>query len=411
MTGLSQADKKPKAPAAPPPVSKDEAEYDAYANALNTVDPAQKAEALEAFLRQYPNSDIKLDALEEAMTAYQQAGNQAKLEATANQILSVDPNRVRALAVAVYFARAKDDAPSAARACDLAKTGLQALPKWKKRPNMSDQDFATLRKQMQAIFDGACGFAALQVKDYATARDYYVQSLTIDSTNMADTYQLAIAELAMKPLDIHAFWYLAKAVNLAHGNDKAVQTVSSYGVSAYTKYHGSDEGWKQLVDAAATQPAPPANFTVADAGAGLAVKAVQENDPATLSFGDWEYVLGYRDASPANKDAADKVWAAIVSKQDQSKENWRLPVKVISATSDTIQAALTDDNQKANQADLEVHLQKPLSSPPAAGALIDVEGRITDYTPKPFTFIIKDGELPPAKAPAHPKRARHKPGE
>ncbi len=62
-------------------VIKDPAEYNAYITALNTTDPAAKAAAMEAFVTQYPNSIVKIDALEQAMAAYQQANNQQKVEA------------------------------------------------------------------------------------------------------------------------------------------------------------------------------------------------------------------------------------------------------------------------------------------------------------------------------------------
>jgi len=54
-------------------VIKDPAEYNAYITALNTTDPAAKGAAMEAFVAQYPNSIVKIDALEQAMGAYQQA--------------------------------------------------------------------------------------------------------------------------------------------------------------------------------------------------------------------------------------------------------------------------------------------------------------------------------------------------
>jgi len=104
-------------------------------------------------------------------------------------------------------------------------------------------------------------------------------------------------------------------------------------------------------------------------------------------------VLSLRDASPANKDAADKVMQAILDKEKQGAARLKIPVKVISATQGTIQAAITDDNQKADKADLQITMTKPMLHPPAAGAMIEVLGVITDYVPSPFAFIMKEGEL------------------
>ena len=89
-------------------VIKDPAEYNAYITALNTTDPAAKAQAMEAFVAQYPNSIVKIEALEQAMGAYQQKAQdlmqkdpsskdaalyQQKVEQIARQILQVEIGR------------------------------------------------------------------------------------------------------------------------------------------------------------------------------------------------------------------------------------------------------------------------------------------------------------------------------
>src|SRR5271165_7298498 len=94
------------------PIIKDPAEYNAYVNASQQSNPAQKAQALEAFLQTYPNSVMKEESLVQLMAAYQQAGDAQKTIDTANRILQVNPNNVRALAVLVYYYRATTDRKS-----------------------------------------------------------------------------------------------------------------------------------------------------------------------------------------------------------------------------------------------------------------------------------------------------------
>src|SRR5579862_9297723 len=86
---------------------KDPAEYNAYMAALNTTDPAQKAEAMVAFNEKYPDSVMHIDTMEQAMAAYQQAGNVAKVEEVAQGILKIAPDNVRALAIVTYLQRAR----------------------------------------------------------------------------------------------------------------------------------------------------------------------------------------------------------------------------------------------------------------------------------------------------------------
>ena len=390
-------------------VIKEPAEYNAYIAALNTQDPAQRAAAMEAFLSQYPASVVKTDALEQAMAAYQQAGNQAKLTSTANRLLELDPGNVRALAIVTYLNRSlasQGDAKAIAEVRADSEKGLKALSAWQKPEGTSDADFEKMRKQMAVIFHGAAGFAALQAKDYPAARDLYMQSIENDPNNLQDVYQLAVAELEMKPLDPNGFWYVAKAFQLAQGNAAGQKSIADYGKAKYRRYHGGEDGWDQLVATAGTQAVWPADFSIKPAltPAEIAVKAVQDNAPGDLSFGDYEFVLSLRDASPANKEAADKVMQAILEKEKQGAAKLKLPVKVISATPGTIQAAITDENQQANKADLQVTLTKPMLHQPTDGAMIDIVGVITEYVPSPFTFIMKDAEVakPTPAVPAKP---------
>src|SRR5271169_3315536 len=93
------------APAAQKPQIKDPAEYNAYVSAVQQSDPAAKAAAIEAFLQTYPNTVMKEDALVQLMGAYQQANNASKTVDTANRVLQVNPNNIRALALLAYYYR------------------------------------------------------------------------------------------------------------------------------------------------------------------------------------------------------------------------------------------------------------------------------------------------------------------
>ena len=395
-------------------VIKDPAEYNAYITALNTTDPAAKGQAMEAFVQQYPNSIVKIDALEQAMNAYQQANNQQKVEQIARQILSIDPNHVRALAIVVYLERGQiKDAATGAKARADAEHGLQELGNWKPT-DVSGADVEKLRNQMTGIFAGTAAFGALQQKDYANARKFYEEALKVDPNDLGNNYQMSIALLESNPMNPLGFWYGAKALSVAQSsnppNTQAVQSMSPYVVSRYKKYHGNTDDWNQRIAAAATQTVPPPNFVasipLAPTPCDLAAQAVQQNDPGSLSFSDWELVLSCRDKTPANKDAAEKVWAAIQAKEKNGEARLRIPVKVIAVVDpSTMDVAISDDNQAANKADMRVTMDKPMTKQLAPGAMTDVIGVISEYAPDPFMFTMTKGELPAAK-PAAKKPAK-----
>jgi hypothetical protein len=392
---------------------KDPAEYNAYITALNMTDPAQKGAAMEAFVAQYPNSVVKSDALEQAMGAYQQAGNQQKVEQLARQILQIEPNSVRALAIIVFLERNQiKDAASGGKARTDAEHCLQELPNWKPAEGISAADAEKMRNQMTNICAGTAAFGALQQQDYAATQKYDEMVLKADPNDLGANYQMSIALLQSNPLNPLGFWYGAKALAVAQNNQQAISQMSPFITSRYKKYHGSLDDWNQRVATAATQTAPPPDFVasikLAPTPCDMAAQAVQQNGADQLSFSDWELVLSCRDKSPANKTAADQVWQTIQSKEKGGEAKLKIPVKVVNVPDpSTLEVAVSEDNQQANppKADMKIAMEKPMTKPPAPGATTDVIGVISEYTPDPFMFTMTKGELPAAK-PAAKRPAR-----
>ncbi|MEI7871061.1 MAG: hypothetical protein WCK95_03030 [Alphaproteobacteria bacterium] len=385
------------------------AEYDSYMAALNTRDPARRATAMEVFIAWYPGSTLRIEAFEQAIAAWQAANQPAKADVVAVRLLQADPDNVRALANRAYTGRtgaAAGDAAALPPAVAAAERGLLVLPKWQKPVSLTDSAFARVKEQMAGVFNGTLGFAALQAKDYDSARRYYRLSVTAEPDNLQDVYQLAVAQLEGAPLDALGFWYAARSIAIARAtkNTAAASDIDRYARTRYRIYRGSEEGWNELIARiAAGERAPPDNFvksiprllTPPEA----ALVLVEENDAATLTFADWALVLRHRDATPANKAAAEKVWLAIGTKQQGGGARLKIPVKVISVTPDRIEAAITDESQAANVVDLVVVMARPLSPLPAVGSGISVVGMLSDYRAQPFTFLMTRGELAPESLP------------
>jgi hypothetical protein len=60
-----------------------------------------------------------------------------------------------------------------------------------------------------------------------------------------------------------------------------------------------------------------------------------------------------------------------------------IPVKIVAATNDTIKAAISEDNQNNNKADLLAVLKTPPATPPLPGATAHIVGSIVDYQTNP----------------------------
>jgi tetratricopeptide (TPR) repeat protein len=375
---------------------KDPAEYNSYVNAAQQTNPQFKPQGLEAFLQTYPNSVMKEDALEQLMVAYQQANDAKKTIEAANRLLQVNPNNIRALALLAYNYRAAGSQggpqmqQNLQQAQQYGQKGLQALSTMSKPDGVSDADFAKLRSETGAIFEGAVGFAALQQKDYATAQKDLRDAVKDESQpNIMDIYPLGTADLEANPMNPEGFWFIVKASQLAQGTSQA--QILDYGRKKYIRYHGSQDGWSALVTQAQSSQSilPPAGFTVAAAPpppspAEQAADLVKSKDPKQMSFAEWELVL-----SSGNQQAADTVWTAIKGK------TVKLQAAVISATANSVQLAGSDDDIQAKKADISLSMDKaiPARLIPQAAAMMAFQGTVSSYIPNPFLITMTDGVL------------------
>src|SRR6266566_7176020 len=395
------------------PVIKDPAEYNAYVGAIQQKDPAAKISGLEAFLTQYPNSVMKEDALEALMGAYQQSNNAAKMTDTAQRVLQASPNNLRALALLAYTKRAAAEAnqnpqQNLAEGAKYAERGLQALKTATKPEAMSEADFAKMKSQMSTIFNGVAGIAALQSKNFPQAEERLRAAVQGEPNDLRNVYPLALAYLTATPPDpVNGLFFMARAANLAAGSPGQAQ-ILAYGKSQYTKFHGSDQGWTDLLALAKTNPMPPQGFTIsqyvpptpAEQAAEL-IKNKSTDDIKKLSFAEWELVL-----SAGKPEDAEKVWNVIKG----------LPLQmegmVISVTPTKLEMAASQDDIEKKRADIELNMLGPIPARlmPKEGATLDFEGVPASYTPSPFVLVMEKGTLLTKSAPAPAKKpARRRP--
>lgn len=380
-------------------------EFDSYKSALATSDPARRATAMEVFAAWYPSSPLRNDAYEQAMAAWTAAGQQAKADVIAGKLLQIDPDNVHALANRVYAGRSRTtpgDAAATALMIATAERGLAALPKWQKPVSLDEAGFARTKERMSAVFNGALGFAALQARDYDKARRYFREAVAAEPDNLQDVYQLAVSQLEGTPLDALGFWFAARSIALARAakNNAAAVEIDRYVRSRYRLYRGSEEGWDELLARVATgERAPPGGFVKsiprALTPAEMALQLAEEHDAGALGFSDWALILRNRDVTPANRAAAEKLWKTIVDKQQGGNTRIKIPVKVVTASPDVIEAAITEEAQAGNVADLHIVMAWPLAPLPAAGARIAIIGTLSDYRPQPFLFTMIRAELAP----------------
>lgn len=381
-------------------VLSDPDEYDAFIKARDTKDMLRKAILMENFVQVYPDSSIKVNALEHALLAYQQAGLLDKVEATAEAILQLEQDNLPVLAELTYILRIKatnGSLEAGQKVQSIGKKGLKALTGWAKPAVMSQEEYERQRAQMTAVFAGGAGFGALQEKDYASARKYYLIAVRSAPDSLADTYQMADACLSLPVPDSTGFWYLARAHHLAEiqKNSVILHNIERNGRARYRKHHGSSDGWEQLLAQAARETTPPGGFSVAAAQSPCeqAVSLIRERDLVLLTFTDWKLILSQRDCSPEATQAADKLWQYIQEKQNRGTTRMVIPAKIVSIAGETLLAAVTRSGRHDNQGELLVKLAAPAGNIPTVYADVDIVGFVTSYTAQPFQIIISQAEI------------------
>jgi hypothetical protein len=388
---------------------KDPAEYNEYTNAVGQSTPAAKAAAIEAFLTKYPNSVVKNELLEQLMLAYQ--GDPVKMLDAADRLLAADPGNLRGLATAVYLEKTQalqktnptEAQPILDKAAAQAQTGLSAT----KPGNISDADFQKLKTATAPIFDSAIALDDANKKDFAGAIAAYTNELkaypdptqTQSGPGLNDTYLLGQAYAQQTPPDLkNAAWFLTRAAQFAPPQAKPqIEKAAEY---FYNKYHGSMDGYPAVQALAQTNLFPPPEYNPTPAPpppspADLAAQTVASTpDLKTLSLGDQEFIL-----FNGKPEDAQKVWDVLKGHRVQ------VPGTVISATPESVQLAVTEDNKLSKKADFTVNMKTPLKSVPAIGSTVTYDSTFDSYTANPPMITLSDGE-PPAKAPAARRRAR-----
>jgi hypothetical protein len=381
-------------------------EYAAYNKANTAATAADKAAAFEAYLKQYPNSAVKVDVLNQILFADSQVGDQAATLNAADRLLAVDPNNLRALTFEVYYRRADADKltdPAAKQAAldAVAKYAQQGLSATKPK-DMSDADFAALKTKTDPVFESAIADDDMAKKDNADAITTIKKEIDEDKDDttkpspvLQDVYVLAQAYYTSTPPDfLNCAWYATRAAAFAPAAYKT--TIEPLATYCYKKYHGSADGYAAMQTAVQTNLDPPAGFTVTPAPKPedlVANLVATTPDLATLALGDKETALQY-----GKPEDAQKVFDSVKGKEVQFPG-----VTVVSATDSQLVLEVSDDAVASKTPDFTVNLKEPLKTIPQPGDKITVDGTYDSFTSSPLMITMSNGSVvaPKRTAPVH----------
>ena len=385
---------------------KDAAEYNAYANATSQSSPAAKAEAIESFLQQYPNSVAKVEMLQDLMGAYQAAGNAPKMLDAAKRLLQADPNNMRAMLAVVYLENLQANQPANASnkqqllddAAAEAQKGINAP----KEPCMSQADYDKVKDLATPTFYSAIGADDSAKKDVKDEIDAYTKELqsykdpagTTQGAALLDTYYLGNAYINEDPKDLkNAIWFLTRAAQFAQPPYKAqIEAAAEYW---YKKYHCSQND-------TACNATPPGGFAEIQQLAGIPAnvfppasynitQAPPPPSPADLAHQAIATSAGCAGVTPAPPPAAPTTGTAAASNAPAAAP---APAPAASAPAPTVPPACSESLKNMALGDKEFILGNGTPADQAViwsvmnGVTAQVPGTVISATPQQITLAV-----------------------
>jgi len=259
------------------------AEYNSEQACAQEKNPATQITCLNDFVSKYPNSALLIYVYPMYLKAYGDTKNYAKVIEYSQKVVDlgdkVDPGiRYQALYAHCFAYNAltqaqQADATQSKGAIQAATDGLKTLEQVKKPDNMSEDQFAAQKKQIQVYFNGTAAQAAMNTKDYQTAIQFYKAVLTLVPDEPGTNYNLGKVYLALTPPQpIDAMWYVARAVGSKSATQLQVKQLTPYLNKLIQNYQGgtvcdsiTDAEQKELLQLAGSSADRPSSYTLPSA--------------------------------------------------------------------------------------------------------------------------------------------------
>lgn len=407
---------------------KDRGEYDLYMKITQTQDPKQRLELLKTWTDKYPQTDFQAER------------NQAYI-GTLGQVAATDPSQRQAL-IDKCEEVLKSDPNNFTAAYYLALTGPQVGGKTpppdlltqvqsaahviltqadtmfapdKKKPGVSDADWAKAKNQIVAMAHRTLGWAAEASKDNATAESEYKASLEADPDQGVVSAAYAKLLIDDKKFPEGLFEYARAAQYTGPGPALPAATRSQlmdYFNKAYKDYHGSTDGADQILAQAKTNALPqgPLNITSqAD------IQNQQIDALNTRLTSDPQFKLWYSIKQSLTGDQGDQFFnsnvkdAEIPGGAEGVKDFTGTVISIDPPDRPTKVVLGVEDPAKP---DTTLLFSQPLPASALdkikVGEKLDFSGVADSYTKDPYMLTFKDPSIPGVQTTAPPKRGTNR---
>jgi hypothetical protein len=368
------------------PQFQNQAEYDLYTAITQDTNPQTRLEKLQAWEKQFPNT-AWIKARRTLFLTTNVALNKPKeaVEA-AKTILANDPRDFSALYYIMYFTQPLYGANQSPEILDQGDKAATAILSYigTPPPNVKDEDWAKLRPDVELMAHVNLGFIAMQRKNWPAAETELMKSLQMKPNNGLVDFWMGYT-LGYQKKFPGAIFYWARAGSY-EGTDAAIPAVRKQALDLaakqYKTYHGSDEGFNEVVVAQAKSTAVlPQDFKIKTAQEikDEQAKAQAEKDAQNPELALWKQLKGTLTSADGASYFSSSMKDALIP---------TLKGKVVSiqpaVKPKTIVMALED----GTTADVTLKFEAPLPGKVEPGTELSFEGIPESYTTAPFMVVF-----------------------
>jgi tetratricopeptide (TPR) repeat protein len=372
---------------------KDRAEYDLYDSITKDTNAKTRLEKLQQWEKQYPTTEW-IDARRTLyLTTYVGLNDGKDAVEAAKQILANDPKDFTALYYTMLFTQglytqnqSPDVLDQGEKAAKAILENIDTPP-----PNVKAEDWAKLRPSIEELAHVNLGFIAMQRKNWDGAEAEFQKVLTLNPNNAQVDYWMGTVIASEKKLDKlpAAMFYFARAATYAGTgalSPDAQKTALTYVQKQYKNFHGSDEGFNDLLAAAKSNATPPAGFSIKNANELAQAAAANEDEynkshPAEALWASLKMALtgadgeNYFNMNMKGTEIPTLLKGRVIKLEPAMKPK-------------TILLAMEDKSNNTTTADATLKFEMPLAGKVDEGTELSFEGVAESYTANPFMVVF-----------------------
>jgi len=382
------------APAAAQPQKnwKDRAEFDLYTAISMDTNAKTRLEKLQQWEKQYPMTEFTELRRNAFLTTYAAVNDGKGVFAEAKEILAGNPNDFTAHYYEMLFTlplygqnQSPDILDEGEKAAKAILASLDTPP-----PGVDAAQWPNLRPQVELMAHNNLGFIAMQRKNWDAAEAEFQKVLMQTPNNAQVDYWMGTVIASEKKLEKlpAAMFYFARAATIQGQTaltPEAQKTALTYVQKQYKNFHGSDEGFNDLLAAAKANPTPPAGFTIKNANEIAQASAADEEawnkaHPLEATWKGLKMALSAPDG-PMYFDMGMKGAMLPTLKGKVVKLEPAVKPK-------TILVSLDDGKSDGTTADATLKFEMPLAGKVDVGTELTFEGVGESFTQNPFMVVM-----------------------